>query len=565
MNFKIDLINRVLCYLILIELLLKLVLIFNLKIGWDEFGFLSRIHDYQRGELTQLFQTFHVHILGWVSSVSSNEVSQIIAGRYFFSLLFIVSGILFYSIARNFIDKTGAIFSVFCWVSFSNVIYHGSSLRYDTVCSFLYLLSAFALLKNNREYFWATIAGIASGLSILISIKASIHVASLFVFLFFLFNTTARNGVVFRKTASFIILMAITIGIGLTLHKYLLNSNISQHQQGFFSNAAAKAIVTDGFFSRYYFFKESLMQNLVIWWIMFVGILFALLDIWNKRDKNLILAFSFLVPLLSIPFYRNAFPYYYVFVIAPAFLFCGILPQRIIQVFLKNRPEKSSALLALMILVITIGAGVHYVNAFKKDNKSQKELIGVIHRMFPLPVPYIDGCSAVSSFPKEGFFMSTWGFENYLSNGKPIFRRILEEEHPQFILADTPHLDFSLQRDLAFFKYNYDFLPEDLEILKGNYINFWGMIWLPGKVLSPEKTGEMHEFEILIPGPYITESGEPIIIDNELRLPGSKVTLTTGKHTYQQIKNNNNAVLRWNNVSFLPQKDPPEISSFYGF
>jgi hypothetical protein len=558
-------VNCILFVAILCGFLLKLFLIFWHKIGWDEFHFLSMVHSYQNGNLTQTFQTFHVHLLGWVPWVSVNEVYQIIAARYFLFLLFVGSGILLYLIARHFFHKTGALFSVFCWVSFSNIIHHGSSLRYDSFCSFFFLLACFALLKDNKTRLWSAIAGIAMGLSLLISVKASIHVVSLFAMLSVLLVISAEKKLCFQKAVYFITLMALTYWIGLSIHQNTLPTVSVVTPQSFFKGASSKAITLDKFFSNIWFFSETVRYNLVIWWLLVVGVYYKIFEFKKNREKKWIIALTFLVPLFSILFYRNAFPYYYVFIMAPAILFCGILPQRILQEFKKTGSKAQLIKFTIIFLIIFCGAGVHFFNSFGKNNNSQAELFSVIHKMFPEPVPYIDGCSAVASFPKIGFFMSTWGFENYLTSGQPVFRRLLEEKQPQFMLANTPHLDFKVSRNNSFFEINYDFLEEDRKILEENFINFWGMLWLPGKTLNFEMSGEIQKFEILIPGPYIIESNEQVILNNQLKSPGAEIFLTTGSHTAQAVRNAQSIVLRWNNVDYIPQYNPPATSFFYGF
>ncbi|MEZ4483964.1 MAG: hypothetical protein R2864_05005 [Syntrophotaleaceae bacterium] len=271
------------------------------------------------------------------------------------------------------------------------------------------------------------------------------------------------------------------------------------------------------------------------------------------------------MPIFTLPFYRNAFPYYYFFIIAPAILFCGFLPHRILQDFQKTGSKALLLPPAIICLPIAGSAAFHYYKAFNKPNKPQEEILSVVHKMFPAPVPYIDGCSAVSSFPKVGFFMSNWGFENYFAAGKPLFRNILQEQQPQFILADTPHLDFRLPRNHMFFEINHDFFEKDKHVLENNFVRYWGMIWLPGKVLHNLTAGKQQSFEILIPGPYVVDSSHPVVIDNKNLKPGEKAILTPGNHLIEAKENNQKIVLRWDKIEYIPTTPPPEISTFYGF
>jgi len=497
--------------------------------------------------------------------VSDNEVIQIIAARAILFLLFLASGYLLYRIARHFVNRTGALFAVLCWVSFSNVILHAASLRYDSFCSFFFLLACFVLLKENGARFWSAIAGIAMGISLLISLKAAIHVGSLVTLFLTLGIFSERKMPIFHKGALFLALMALTFALGFTLHQNSLPLATTASQQTFVQHAAAKAFSLKEFFPRWEYFTRTLRNNPFIWSYSAVGFFFLIIDIIRGRDKKCLIALSFLPPLLSLPFYRNAFPYYYVFIISPAIFFCGILPHRLIEDFKKSGSNALLFLFALIYLPIVGGAGTHFLKAFNQNNKSQKELLTVIHKMFPDPVSYIDGCFAVASYPGAGFFMSTWVMENYLATGKPVFREILKKKHPQFLLANTPYLDSNFSRDHSFFKINYDLLEEDRKTLGENYVQHCGIVLVPGKILKFKKKGEQKNFEILIPGYYFIQSDGEIIFDTKYRGTGEKIIFLSGIHKVQSTKNVQKIVLRWARINDVPC--PPNIATmdFFDF
>lgn len=558
-------INLFLSLIIFFGFFLKFLLVLKHKIGWDEFYFLSKVHLYQRGELTEPFQNFHVHLLGWVPLISPNEITQIIAARCVLFILFIVSGFLLYKIARHFINQTGALVAVLCWISLSNVIQHGSSLRYDSFCSFFFLLACFALLRKNRQWLWSAIAGASMGISLLISIKAAIHVITLFVLLSAIFIISSEKKPIFQKGAIFTTLLLITFSTGFLVHKNMLPMPLTTMHENFVHHAGAKAIVYQQFFPQLGYFSLTLRNNPVTWWLLGVGVFFTILELIKTREGNGFIALAFLVPLLSLPFYRNAFPYYYNFIIAPAFLFCGILPQRILRDFQKTGSRALLLIFTIICVPIIVFAGGHFLKAFDQDNKSQVYLFDVIHKMFPKPAPYIDGCSAVASYPKSGFFMSTWGFEDYLATGQPVFHRILQEEQPRFLLANTPHLDFSFPKDHPFFKFNHDFFEEDRKVLEENYVPFWGMIYLPGKILHNTESNKKQEFKIIISGKYIIDCNHKVIIDGKSLYPKEEIILNRGKHLFESTAENQTTILRWNEIDYIPSYPAPKVSTFYGF
>ena len=141
-----------LCLMLMIvtALVVKLRLVFTLKIGWDEFFFLAKVHSSLAGSLTDRLQTFYVHAFTWLPRVSGNEVSQVIAARLVMFALLLGSCILTYRLARYFFSRSAALFSVLCYVTFSNIVIHGASFRADSISSFMFLLALYALVVEGR-------------------------------------------------------------------------------------------------------------------------------------------------------------------------------------------------------------------------------------------------------------------------------------------------------------------------------------------------------------------------------------------------------------------------------
>jgi len=554
-----------LIFAIFSSFLLKFHLILNQKIAWDEFYFLSKVFLYKEGTLFEPFQNFHVHLLQWVDTVSKNEISQVIFARSALFIFFVLSGILIFKISRHFLTRTGALFAVFCWLAFSNVIEHGASLRYDSFCSFFFLLACHSLLKKSGKKYWAAIAGVAMGVSLLVSLKAAIHVIALITLLTGFWLIKSEKAPTLLETVSFLTFMIVTFATGFLIHKGLLQPPVQPVSQNFVSHASSKAIIFNTFFPQFGYFSDTLRKNPVVWWLLAVGVFYVLFDFKKSNQKEQLIALAFLVPLCSLPFYRNAFPYFYTFIMAPACLFCGILPNRMLHNFQNSKSIGLLFIVALLFVSVAAGAGFHFKKAFQQTNHSQAQLFTVIHRMFPQPVHYIDGCSAVSSFPQVGFFMSTWGFENYLSQGRPIFRKILIKKRPEFLLANTPHLDLDIPRNMEFFKLNYDFFEEDTKTLRDNFVNFWGMVWLPGKNFYFKSKDEQHHFEILIPGLYSIHGKSDIYIDGKHYQDNDKLYLSQGFHKIETGTGKQSIKILWAKLNFIPEERPPEISTFYGF
>ena len=64
----------------IVFLVAKYRLLSTINVNWDEFLYLSRVHDYAHGRLSTPFQTFHVHLFQWLTGIGGNEIDQVIAG-----------------------------------------------------------------------------------------------------------------------------------------------------------------------------------------------------------------------------------------------------------------------------------------------------------------------------------------------------------------------------------------------------------------------------------------------------------------------------------------------------
>lgn len=569
--------NLGLLILISVALILKLHLIFMLKIGWDEFLFLSKVHSCIRGSLTGQFQTFYVHFFTWLPYISDNEVSQVIAARLVLYLFFLWSCVYIYLIGKQFLNRSGALFGVLCYLSLSNIIIHATSFRADSICSFLFLFSIYHIIARPRPKFSIALSSLAMAISLMVSIKALFHlltIVAIFICLF-IFAKNKKNisrQIAFFSFTFFCIFLLLynfhssTLFVAQANEANSVASNISA--KNFISNASEKVIILNDFFPRLPYFIFDLYKNMLTWVLLVLGIFIVLWEsIRSKKQlisKNLLLPFAFLIPLLTLLFYRNAFPYYYVFIMAPAIIFCGAIIHKITEDFKKKNSAVFLIIATVFIIPVFIGFLFHYGKNSSKEITAQKELIRIVHKIFPEPVPYIDGCSAISSFPKKGFFMSTWGMENYLKANKPIMHDILTHHQPLFILVNIPSLDFSLPRENKFTDRNYGLLKEDWDILKSNFIHHWGLISVAGKEFKFDYKASPRDFEILIPGIYTFEGNGTISIDEVPYEAGSIINLKKGHHIINPYSTTQ-VILRWGNNLHRPLNEPSFIPAFYGF
>ena len=227
----------------------------------------------------------------------------------------------------------------------------------------------------------------------------------------------------------------------------------------------------------------------------------------------------FVAPLLSLVLYRNAYSYFYPYITPTLAVVAAIGAYKAMQV-------KWLMVSVVIVMFSSSISQILYYSTLKQD--AQIQLISAVKYLFPKRVSYIDRNGIIPSYSKKGFFMSSWGVENYRKSEKAVFESILKENSPPLLIANAPALVAAL--------YNYDdyteccgLLQEDVNALKQNYIPYWGHIWVAGKRL--ELKNESMELEFLIAGMYRLEGDGPVMVNNSVLSPGGTMEISSGTQT----------------------------------
>jgi len=553
---------------ILITLILKLRLIFLLNIDIDEFTFLSFVHQHLQGTLSSQFFRFHVHFFSWLPGISGNEVAQIFAARMVMYLLSLGACIFLYLIGRLFFNRSGALFSVLCYLSISNVIVHGASFRFDPMCGFLFLCSVYFLLRTPRSSFGIIIAGFNTALSLMISLKTILYFPTIgVIFIFQYFFEKSK-----RKVHKEIVLFSITLIIGFVLlhhfHLATLAKGVSSVDK-IAKNLASQGILFKEFFPNRFYMIAILVENLFIWLFWLGGLIFLVWDLIYHKSKLLsknLLLLSLFIPLLSLAFYKYSFPYFYVFILSPAIIFSGVLIDKVTDNFKKKGYIVSLILIYIGSLTIIGNFFFHYKRNAFDQTIAQREMVQLVHKIFPETVPYIDRCFMISSFPMVGLQMTSWDMARYTTANRPIMQQILIKHKPKLIVANIVHLDLSVPRGsrMDIFK-NYPLLEEDYNILKDNFIHHWGVLYVAGKHLRFNSTKKYQTFEMLIPGTYTLESEGEVFINGVIYEPGSKINLEQMVYTIVPKTSPMEMTLRWGKDLYKPHRKPSTQPIFLGY
>lgn len=543
----------------LIALAVRFALVFRLNINWDEFYFLSLVHDHLRGTLTSPFQTFHVHLFAWLPAVFGDEIAQILAARAVMATLVIVDAFLLFGIGRLFLSRTGALFGLLAYLSFGYVVGHGVSFRVDPVLTTLMLVSFYAVLRWPGNALGAVVAGVAGALATIVSIKTAFHLTTIgVVYLCLIFAADVRRPVA-AAAAMFILAFAGALATLFAVHRLSLAALPTAGIGDFLGGSAIKMLTGQDLKRPLLYLAADYVRSLPLWALLLGGIVIARRDAAQARGRERaekLIPLALCLPVLTLLFYRNSFPYYYAVALAPGALLIGLAYDRLhawSATFLEawRRCAMTAALVATLAAMLLLG----YDRYMSDQMSTQRQVIGVVHAAFPEPVPYLDGYAMLGSFPWAGFFMSSWGMQNYHAAGKAVLAERAAGTAPVLVIADSIPLAIALLGDSRRGIADYMLFPDDEQFLRGNYLRYWGPLFVAGKRIAvPAATG-VAAFEILVPGTYRLDATVPLLLDGRRTSPDATVELTRGAHRLATSDGAAaDAVLRW---AALPPPPPP--------
>ena len=529
-------------------------LVFVQEVNWDEFLFLSFIHDHQRGTLGNALQTFHVLLFAWLPYIAAGEIAQIEAARLVVLAMEAATVALIVATGRAFLSKAGALTAALAYLSSGYVLLHGASFRADPIAAFLLMLCLWLLARSRLG--WSQLLAIAAcgALAMLVTVKSIFYLPAFAGVAYWRIAQAETSKALLLRLAAAAAASAVIFGLlYLGLLSTLPQSNVERSVSAM-SSAYRKTFLWSDLFPRIDTLVHGAVAAPVQSFLLVAGIALAVVGLFStggERPKRLALL-MLAAPLASFILYRNAFPYFLAFILPPAAVLAGLASER----FLRSR-----LLFSALPLLMLASAAVVYARSLDRPRTAQEETVALVHRLFPDPVPYIDRCSMIGSFPKHGFFMSSWGLENYRARGVPVFASILQETAPHFVLANSPALASSL-RGSATGVATQGLFERDAALLRSNYVHHWGALWVAGKRLDVEPRAR--RFELLIPGIYTLEASSRVGIDGRTYAPGAVLRLNRGRHEVA-AQRPGTVVLRWGDRLPRPSKPPSQTPIFWGF
>jgi hypothetical protein len=525
----------------------RLHLLLRFEINWDEFLNLAMVHSHARGELREMLQTAFVHLFGWVFAVSANEVDQAIAARLLVFAFVLGTSAAVYGIARRFMGVTEALVSVIAFNAFNLVMRNGGSLRTDSLATCMMMIALWIATAQRFGIRHALAIGACAGVAGALTIK-SVFYAGVIGVIFLVKIVYDENR---RRTLGLAALSAATAMIScaaiIALHAATFPDQASALT--FVERTAGATLLTGDFSILLLSVRAAVAGNPAFWLLFIVGLVAAIArirDAATRREGLILLSLALLLftPLI----YRDIYAYYYPFMLAPASVLIGIGFERIAH-------HRNGLFAGFFLAFLAIGAASTYANSLKQGLDGQRHMLAVIHSLFPEPVPYIDHTSMVSSYPKQGIFMSGWGMADYRRAGVPIMENIIATKSPRFVLATRWSLDLASLPPEQSEASPYGLLAVDVRALQANYIRYWGQLYLPGFRIK----GTLERM-VSIEGRYRVQADDDVEIDGVAVAPGRTVVLTKGQHRFVT---KTKAMLLWD-APAPPILEPP-ARLFYGF
>ena len=505
----------------------KFLLVRRLNINWDEFWYLSFVHERARGELTLVLQGAYTHLFGWLPAIAGNEVDQVVAARLVMVALLGVTAWLVWLLGRRWLDGFPAALPPLVYLGFVPVSIHGGSFRADSLLAPLLVAALVLLAAPRRSSRDVLLAGALLGLAAAVTVKALLFAP---IILMFLALAPARvegrrlpslDAAALRSVALAGLAAGVVFAATVAAHAAFLSTPVAvvpgavpaESMPAFAVRTASTTVLDSPLFARAELFERYALWQPLPWLLIGLGLVAAL----HRRQYALA---ALALALLPIAMYRNAFPYFYVVMLAPASVLAGYSAWSIGDFVLRSASGRARGALLLAVWLGINYQCFAYLGRLSQDEQSvQRELIAGVHEIFPEPVNYVDRCGMVSSFRKVNFFMSTWGLEAYRERGVPFMPAAMRDREPAFVIVNSWAMDPAQRRADGL-------LAEDYELIDRLYPPYWGPLRVAGASAGLSRDDETR-LSVPFAADYRVASPARVLIDDVLRQAGDVVHVPT--------------------------------------
>ncbi len=534
------------------------------NVNWDEFYYLSQVYDAVSQRPVKPLQTFHVRLFPWLAGSAETEIDEINFARKLLLGLHCLTCLCVWGIARHRLSTAASLFAVLTFAGFSYVVSHATSFRTDPLATFLLTFALYCLVQRRRGL--DVLAGASLGLAFVLTIKVLMFApCAVMVLMYQRVENRASWSDVLWRFSRVAVSMAATAALLLTVHIQLTDlgaTTAATQAVSVSSHSSQKMFQPWPPVPRLDYLLISIQENRLTWCLILAAtcVMFRCLFDRERRAMGWWLAAT-LWPAATLLFYRNAFPYFYVTIMPLAALAVAEV-FNLLCLRWQRTPHAGLAMLLVVIpLVHVLGVVGCFAPRMVDQQVAQREHLRIMHAMFPDPVAYIDRNSTVARFPKVGFFMSTWGLENYRAANQPVMRDILMTHQPHFMVANVAALSID-QSELRSVTHPHLLLPEDFDTLTDHFIPFWGRIFVAGQTF--ENLGvQLDSFEVLIGGDYVLDATDELFLDGERMQPGEVRSLAPGVHTIHSVQGEQRDVILRIKTAIPAPSQPPAQQGFF--
>lgn len=529
----------------LIALLLALQLNFALtrSINWDEFFYLSQVHEFARGELTSPLQTLHVRLFAWLPALDLPGVDQIVRGRLMmFACLLVTTGSII-AIAQRFAGLLPALIAALAYLSVGYVVHHATSFRADPLAAAL-CMASLAILARAKLRWPALLAfGALMGAAVMVTIKI-VLLAPAFAGIAWLRWSEAR----FSLSRAAAILAGPVLAIAAAAAIFVWHS-LALAPAGEAAGAIGRSgAVMFGISPNLIFIAKMVTISVPFAVLLLIALRTLALDRSIQRDRRIALSLM-MAPLLSLVFYTNTYPYFYAFILPPI---CAALVVVIPALTSRFRPELIAAILAGNAVMLWAVDGPSHLDR-------QRAVQEAVSAMFPERISYFDFPGFLPEHRKANFFMTVWGFRTYHSAGEAQFVAAMAAQPVPLLLAVEPEANPSLLAVMERTENARLFAPEDAAALRETYRHIWGPAYVAGITLD---AGFARQWTVRVPGTYTVEG--TLAVNGVVYQDGDTVTLERGE-TALAAQGDSAAGLLWGDHMAIPSHPAPERPYWRGF
>ncbi|MEL6793409.1 MAG: hypothetical protein AAFP78_08140, partial [Pseudomonadota bacterium] len=399
----------------------QVVLVFAKPINWDEFLHFSQVADLAEGRLHWRLQTLHARVFAYALAAPGDAIDQIRAARLGALAFSVATTAMVILLASRFADRRIAWLCGLAYIAGGYVFVHAFALRPDPAATAA-LMAALCLMAFGRLSAPRLVAaGVLIGLAGALTIKS----------VFFL---PCFAGIAWMRAAETpddrwprLALIAIVPVVAMAAFAAL----IAWHG----ADATGGEGKTDGLARRIgAFVLEAPLQNvrygliqLVLTPLATVGVIASLAFLRRLDGSERVAVIGLLAPLATLLFFRNTFPYYFVFLYAPL---CVAIAPGLAQ--LRGRIARAATIPAAVFGAVVLASA-----QTPSILSEQRALLNEVNRLFPETAGYV---AHVPFAPRHGrvlpHFLSGPGLERYAARGAAVIAERVEAGDAAFALAD---------------------------------------------------------------------------------------------------------------------------------